>query len=72
MKLTIENSYMYLQKAKTTLGLTLHSIPIFVHAILHFKRNFGIGFNGAETNCGIAHILGIRPTDEQLNKQYIF
>ena len=59
MKLRIENSYIYLHKINTTVGLTLHSIPIFVHAILYFKRNYGIGFNGAETNCGIAHILGI-------------
>ena len=63
---------MYLQKAKTNVGLTLHSIPIFVHAILHFKRNFDIRFNGAETNCGIAHILGIRPTDEQLQQAVYF
>ena len=59
MNLTVENSYIYLHKINTTVGLTLHSIPIFVHAILYFKRNFGIGFNGTGTNCGIAHILGI-------------
>ena len=26
----------------------------------------GIGFNGAETNCRIAHVLGILSTDDQL------
>ena len=33
----------------------------------------GIGFNGAETNCGIARILGmVDPTDEQLGHVDIF
>ena len=30
--------------------------------MLHFEKKNGLafnGFNGAETNCGIAHILGI-------------
>ena len=29
------------------------------HIVGGFSSTIGIGFNGAETNCGIAHILGI-------------
>ena len=34
-------------------------IDIFIVQGSAMFCNFGIGFNGAETNCGIAHILGI-------------
>ena len=32
----------------------------------------GIGFNGAETNCGIQCTHFRHPTDEQLQHRYIF
>ena len=32
----------------------------------------GLGFNGAETNYRIAHILGIHPTDDQFLICFIF
>ena len=37
-----------------------------------FLLRIGIGFDGAETNCGIARINFRHPTDEQLRQLDIF
>ena len=42
------------------------------YAWISQSLTFGIGFNGAETNRRIAHILGILYTDEQLQHRYTY